>query len=334
MSFLTNLLSSANSEPPSTHIESSIINVDDSINNTLDTEESEIMEDLRQELETLRNELHVVQQQNEPAATTTNRSGNSSQVLQISEVKMQAFYETDPALWFIIIESQFAARKITNEKTKFLHVVANLNCGTATQVKDVISTPYVEGHYERLKNALINAYAESGIEKFRKLISNTDMGDKKPSQFLHYMKSLADNSISDDFIRKLWIQRLPPTARAVLSASNDTLENLEKMADCMWEVSDRFSVSSIQKDDDTSTTVFNKLNAAIEKLNKRIDAFEKTSHVSRRDSTPHGNRTRSKSKNNNSKNNTKDNNNDETCWYHRKFGEKATKCRSPCNSKN
>lgn len=256
-----------------------------------------------------------------------NSTGQSSQIFQVSEmVKMQPFYENDPELWFIVIESQFAARKITNEKTRYSHVVGNLNCATATKVKDVIKVPFVEGHYDRLKTALIAIYAESGTEKFRKLISNTEMGDQKPSQFLHYMKSLADNSIPDEFIRKLWIQRLPATARAVLSASTDTLENLSKMADSIWEVSDRFCVNSISSGERSNDDA---PKSTLEQILKRLETLEKKEHVSRRDTTPRGkqnqNQRRSRSASRNQERS------DGLCWYHSRHGENAKNCRQPCN---
>ncbi|GFT09136.1 uncharacterized protein NPIL_454041 [Nephila pilipes] len=42
------------------------------------------------------------------------------------------------------------------------------------------------------------------------------------------MKSLVGNSISDEVIKSLWLQRLPQQTQAIFSISNDTLD---KMAD-------------------------------------------------------------------------------------------------------
>lgn len=191
----------------------------------------------------------------------------------------------------------------------------------------MLKTPFVEGHYEKLKQTLISIYAETASEKFRKLISNADIGDKKPSQFLHYMKSLADNSIQDDFIKKLWIQRLPAASRAVLSASKDNLDDLAKMADSMWEVSDRFNVNAIKAEKDPLELKIDKLANALEKLSQRINSIDKKEHISRRDSTPHHSRSRSKSAHSRDSSNGKH----ETCCFHHKYGDAAKKCREPCN---
>lgn len=276
------------------------------------------------QMQALINELQQQRVPAEPAEPTTN-------TMAVTQVKMQPFYENDPELWFTIVETQFAVRKITNEKSKYLHVVSNLNCNTANQVKDILKTPFVEGQYTKLKDTLISIYAETSTEKFRKLISGTEIGDKKPSQFLHHMKSLANEAITDEFIKKLWIQRLPTTIRAVLSASTDNLDNLSKMADSMWEVSDRFCVSSVEVKDKNHVSEIDKISKLLEKLADRMSAIEKhqVQRKSRRDSTPHGNRNRSKSNNNS----TKRSGDESLCWYHDKYGADAKSCRQPCSYK-
>lgn len=282
------------------------------------------MDELRGEIESLRGQLVMLQ--GSAAQNTT----NSSQVCQVTEmIKMQAFYENDPELWFSIIESQFAARRIVSEKTKYMQVVANLNCATAALVKDVIKLPFVEGHYERLKAALTAIYAESATQKFQKLISKTDIGDMRPSQFLHHMKSLADDSISETLIKQLWIQRLPSASRAVLSASNDSLDNLGKMADKMWEVSDHFCVASIGGGVKAQSNG-EQFAKALNKITSRLEALERKEHTSRRDATPRRFRNRSQSRQRGNSE-FKDR---ELCWYHFKFGEKAQKCRDPCQFKS
>lgn len=280
-------------------------------------------------MEALQKQVTEMQTRISQLQSVPNQDETHADTMAVTQVKMQPFYETDPELWFTIVETQFNVRKITNEKSKYLHVVSNLNCNTANQVKDILKTPFVEGQYGKLKETLISIYAESSTEKFRKLISGTEIGDKKPSQFLQHMKSLANDAITDDFIKKLWIQRLPSTIRAVLSASTDKLENLAKMADSMWEVSDRFCVNSIESKDKNHVSEMEKITKLLEKMSDRISALEtqRNQRKSRKDSTPQRNRNRSKSNNNNEKRNG----DDELCWYHAKFGEEAQTCRKPCN---
>lgn len=303
--------------------------IDSRNSSSFSLEEEPEMEELRNEVVQLRGQLAMLQGRPEHEVTDQGTSGQSyaaSEVCQVTEVvKMQAFFESDPELWFSVIESQFAARRISAEKTRYMQVVANLNCTTAALVKDIIKTQFADGHYEKLKKALIAIFGESSSEKFQKLISQSEVGSMKPSQLLHHLKSLADNTISEALVKQLWIQRLPVSSRAVLSASSENLDNLAQMADRMWEVSDRFCVSSLksEKQVPSSTDIIN----ALEKITDRLDALERKGRVSQRDVTPYRTRGRSPSK---SRTSSAGRDDQDFCWYHAKFGKSASKCRDPC----
>ncbi|GFY42299.1 uncharacterized protein TNIN_214911 [Trichonephila inaurata madagascariensis] len=58
-----------------------------------------------------------------------------------------------------------------------------------------------------------------------------ELGDRRPSDLLRQMKSLAGSSISDELIKSLWLQRLPQQTQAIFSTSKDTLNNIAEMAD-------------------------------------------------------------------------------------------------------
>ncbi|GFY79180.1 hypothetical protein TNIN_127721 [Trichonephila inaurata madagascariensis] len=60
-----------------------------------------------------------------------------------------------------------------------------------------------------------------------------ELGDRRPSDLLRQMKSLAGSSISDELIKSLWLQRLPQQTQAILSISKDSLyiNNIAEMAD-------------------------------------------------------------------------------------------------------
>lgn len=139
------------------------------------------------------------------------------------------------------------------------------------------------------------------------------------------MKEQAGNTVSDEFIKGLWMQRLPEIVRQILSASNDDLNTLAKMADQIYNSTDNrfntFSVSDSKKP--TLESLFEKIDEKLDKLNTRLNRIESGAHKSRRDNTP------------NSRNRSKSNNKDtEICFYHERYGEDAKKCREPCVFKN
>ncbi|GFT73209.1 hypothetical protein NPIL_322211 [Nephila pilipes] len=50
------------------------------------------------------------------------------------------------------------------------------------------------------------------------------------------MKELAGDAVNNDFLRKLWLQRLPAEIQTILSVSSEKLENLAILADKIAEV--------------------------------------------------------------------------------------------------
>lgn len=275
---------------------------------------------LKVQLETARQQQGSTNAQNENNGQATNTVINA-----VTEVKLTPFFESDPELWFVLVESQFAARQITSDKTKYFHTVSHLTSSVASRIKDKLIPPYENGKYESLKKELIAIFSESATEKFEKLISSEPLGDMKPSQALHKIRALAAGTVTDDFVKKLWLKRLPHTTRSVLAASNDTLDALAKMADSMWEVSDRSAISSVSQGNSLEKTL-QLIQQQIEKLSNRVNSGDE--RKSRRDATPHYQRNRSKSKTD--KSTSERENKDDVCWYHRKWSDKATKCREPC----
>lgn len=293
-------------------------------------ETSEKMPGTDDQISELAKQIESLKSQLEESMQRGAGSQSGSAVNAVTEVKLVPFYENDPDLWFKIIEATFEARKITSERSRYFHVVSQLSSTVAQQIKDVISSAYSEGKYDELKKSLTTIYAETATEKFEKLISSEPLGDMKPSSALHKIKGLASDTVKEDFIKKLWLKRLPQTIKAVLSASSDPLDNLAKMADSMWEVSDKGSISSISQGNSLEKT-FKSFQQQLENITKRLNAMDSQNRSSRRDTTPHRERSHSR---NNKRNEREGDNDSDVCWYHRKMGEQAKKCRSPCAFKS
>ena len=62
------------------------------------------------------------------------------------------------------------------------------------------------------------------------------MGDRKPSQFLHHLKSLAPD-VPEDFLRSIWSSRLPPHIQTILAGqAKDNLDAASQVANRIAEV--------------------------------------------------------------------------------------------------
>ncbi|CAK9821235.1 hypothetical protein ANTRET_LOCUS1 [Anthophora retusa] len=120
-------------------------------------------------------------------------------------IRVPQFWPDKPALWFCQVEGQFALNGITQDSTKFFYVMSQLD----------------------------NRYAQE-------LLEHEEIGDRTPSQFLRHLRNLAGTAVPDEFLRTLWLNRLPTAMRAILATQTDTpLNKTAELADKINEVNPR-----------------------------------------------------------------------------------------------
>ncbi|XP_064211987.1 uncharacterized protein LOC135265764 [Tribolium castaneum] len=159
-------------------------------------------------------------------------------------VKPPPFWKGDPKLWFIQLEAQFNLGKITSDTTKYHYVVSAIDTSVLQQIAAFVTNPPAVNQYEGIKQRLISTFSDSQERQLRKLLSEIDLGDKKPSQLLNEMKRLGDSAVSDELLKTLWLQRLPTHVQSVLATSSDPIQNLAQMADKIVEIQHMSSVSA------------------------------------------------------------------------------------------
>lgn len=260
-------------------------------------------------------------------------SGNDTHtqtaLLQRVGLKIPPFWEESPDIWFAQIEAQFANAQVTTDQTQFNAVVGAIESRILTQVADAVLRPPATNKYENLKEKILEAFSESEHKKMTKLLENIALGDQKPSSLLNEMKRLCTVDISDDFLKTLWLQRLPTQARIMLSTNNVPLAELAKIADKIVEIGNLSAPNGISlASSDPQQDPIVRLTKIVEKLQR--DLANRSRSKSR-------NKSRSRSDNQSSSQGMK--RTYENCWYHHRFREKANKCggtkEAPCNfSKN
>nr|VZI19808.1 unnamed protein product [Spirometra erinaceieuropaei] len=123
----------------------------------------------------------------------------------------------DIALWLRIVKSRFALRQITREDTKFHYVVAALPMDIATDLRDIIDCSPTEAPYIALNEALVCRIPLSTQKRPQSLISEEDLGDRKPTQLLRRLEQLVDGQkLNATMYKRLFLQRLPPV-QAILA---------------------------------------------------------------------------------------------------------------------
>ena len=232
-------------------------------------------------------------------------------------IKVPPFWKKNVKVWFLQVESQFITSNITCEKTKYHYVLGSLDSEIAETISDFISQPLTRQPYQDLKNKLINEYSESEQRKIKKLLTELELGDKKPSVLLRQMRELAGTSVQDDFLKSMFLQRLPVNIRTVLASSSDNLNSLATMADKIIEINGAPTfVSNIDK---TASD-----NASVRLTNLETQIAQLTTSIERLTHNRKFDRSRSRSRSRSSQAN-------QLCWFHKNFKEKAKKCSAPCN---
>ena len=198
-------------------------------------------------------------------------------------LKLTDFWPSDPELWFAQAEALFTAQNVTQEKTKFGHVVRVLPARYASEVRDIILRQ-PEQPYKVLKAELTKRVCPSKRQRLQQLLHVDDLGDRKPSQLLRHMLKLRGDDVPDDdrddIFRKLFLQKLPITIRTALATHKDaTLVQLAEMADDMAEVQGpQPPVYQVQKESGPEITA---IQSELLKISKMLQSQSRSTYEQR-----------------------------------------------------
>lgn len=253
-------------------------------------------------------------------------------------VRLPPFWPDDPDIWFAQVEAQFETSRVKTDATKFYTVIQQLDWKVAREVRDVITNPPKTGRYEKLKNELLKRLSSSKEQRMRQLLTHEELGDRKPSQFLRHLRSLADTGVTDDFLRSLWSSRLPNHVQAIIATQ--TSPQLDEIADLADKICEVTPTSAPQ----VASVSTNKLEELIKNMEHNIATRiqnEVTQQIAQlnfrgqRGRSPYrryfNNRSREASRNSRSR--SRQSQTPGMCWYHDNFAGKAKKCVPPCNFK-
>jgi predicted unusual protein kinase regulating ubiquinone biosynthesis (AarF/ABC1/UbiB family) len=250
-------------------------------------------------------------------------AAGADQGMAINRIAMKAppFWSEEPELWFAQIEGQFTLGGITQDSTKYAYVLSQLEAKYAREIKDIVSNPPARDKYPALKQALIQRLAASQNQRIRQLLEHEELGDRKPSQFLRHLQTLAGTTVSDELLRTLWLGRLPAQMQVILATrTEDRLTEVANQADRIHEVTST-TVTTVAAASTTAENSPKSLETQIAELAKQVATL--TTKITRFKNTE---RSRSRSR---SRSRTRD----KTCYYHRRFGSEAKKCSKPCDFK-
>ena len=159
-------------------------------------------------------------------------------VMSNINIKLPPFWANDPQIWFVQTEAYFATRRITSQKTMYQVVVSSLDPQYAVEIRDLLLHPPIDNQYDKLKEALLARTQRSEQARLRELLSPEELGDHPPSAALRRMQQLlGDKLVDSSLLRKLFVQRLPPSMRVVLASTpaSVSLHELAQLANKVAE---------------------------------------------------------------------------------------------------
>lgn len=251
----------------------------------------------------------------------SNQSGNQdgAQFFGFKSIHMPVFKPDDINAWFRRVEHWFSLQRITREEDRYSFLASQIDHPAVSYMPEWSTQP-PENPYTVVKKKMIAIFEDSTQTRIQKLLEQKPLGDMKPSLMLAEMRNVAIG-VDDTVLRNLWLNRLPPAAKSVITIlSNSTLDEAAKAADDVMEtVNNASKINQIS----TESATINELKATINSLAKAIENMNANrGRTQSRSNEKSNQRTPSKSR---------DESKSSICRFHRKFGADARRCLLPCS---
>lgn len=153
-----------------------------------------------------------------------------------SRLNLLPFNKSDPILWFSTAEIQFRSAGIISDEDKYAQTLGVLPIEVIQEVRDILLQPPAIQPFQNLRNVLIQRLSTSLEERLQRLLREETLGDRRPTQLLIRMKSLASDcqtNLDSNILKTLFLQRMPENVREILSITAETtpVDQLAELAD-------------------------------------------------------------------------------------------------------
>ena len=158
------------------------------------------------------------QPQENPVVFDNAKLMNLSHSLESVAITLPTFWIQNPDSWFVKVEAQLKAAKITSEETAYYKVLAVLPESAAIRVREISLKPnYEKGDYQRLKQKLILGSQPTPLDRLNRLCEYKAVSHKRPSDVLTDLECLFHSAQlhhvfpMTEFMKKLWwLRAMPP----------------------------------------------------------------------------------------------------------------------------
>ncbi|GFU23720.1 uncharacterized protein TNCV_2341121 [Trichonephila clavipes] len=121
----------------------------------------------------------------------------TSETVEVARIalRLSPFWKSNVRLWIAQCDHAFTFSGISSDDTKYSALVANLDAETLSYVSDIVLSPPNSDKCHTLSQRLITQFSDSETQKIKKLFTDLQLGDEKPSHLLRKMKELSNGQL-------------------------------------------------------------------------------------------------------------------------------------------
>lgn len=221
--------------------------------------------------------------------------------------------------YFYSLDFWFSASSISNDNRKFDIVLACVPPNKLIELRCIIDAAPTNFKYKYIQDKIIEHFSDSQQRRLQRVLKDMVLGDRRPSELFNDMKRAAGTTLNDSILHDLWVSRLPPYVQAAIIATNVAIVEKLKIADSIVET---IGMRHNHAQEGLALNEVSSLKLEIAELTRQVHKLFNNK----------GSNFRSRSRSRSRESHTSlSKPNKPMCWYHSKFGAKATKCREPCN---
>src|SRR5215469_4856636 len=160
-----------------------------------------------------------------------------------------AFQDSNVPLWFRQLEHSF--HDSTDQLSRYNATITAIPFTLLTRIEDELSKAEdTSTPYDYIKRVIINATSASPHDRLTAILSQQNLGDRKPTDFLQHLLSLlspGQATLEESLIRPLFLQKLPSQVQTVLSSLplSTPLKEIAAAADRMLQVLPLPTINSV-----------------------------------------------------------------------------------------
>ncbi|CAE1271065.1 unnamed protein product [Acanthosepion pharaonis] len=192
-------------------------------------------------------------------------------------VNLPVFNKMNVHVWFSQLGAIFQAKRIQSQSARFAYVVEKLPPDIASEVSDLLDNVPTENPFDVLREPIIYRIGKSEERRINDLFNTLQPDQSKPTQLLRKMKNLlGNNTMSEVFLWKLWLDKLPTHTAQILATLLEDLD-LPRVAAIADKIVETRTLNSthISSTDSTPHDNILKIQQQIDEMSTQLDRLSR-----------------------------------------------------------